>query len=266
MGFGPVPNGSENPVLRRNRPVVFRKWYSRRNPLTQVIYPEPCCMAANMPKYSKNSKTILTVLPVIALLLALPVTNVFASNSSSKNFAELVWGDGTLWSLLAPPSPLPHPGASQGQEDFFEEAPQCATSTGPGCPAFGSPASPQSDACDHLGIIPGTSASCSHDHTLGSTPGTPGFRALWHVFLVVCLSNAPSATSGSSSCTAGPVTGVPFGGSSPITLNLAGSVVIDGTATPLTSAAAVQSAEAAGVVSTIDTFVTFICPVQPFSG
>ncbi len=211
-----------------------------------------------MPKYQKIPRQILTLLPVIALLLALPVTNVLASNSSSKNFAELVWGDGTLWSMVAPPSPLPHPGASQAQEDFFEEAPQA--------PSAGFPTSPQSDACDHLGIIPGTSTSCFHDHTLGSTPGTPGFTALWHVFLVVCLGNSPSASVGGSSCTAGPVTGVPFGGSSPITLNLAGSVVIDGVPTPLTSAAAVGSAEAAGVVSTIDTGVTFICPVQPFSG
>ncbi len=202
---------------------------------------------------------------MIALLVALPVTNVVASNSSSKNFAELVWGDGTLWSMVAPPSPIPHQGASQGQEDFYEEAPQGVGTT--------FPASPQSDACEHLGIDPSLAHSpCFHDHTLGSVPGDTGFRALWHVFLVVCTGGtfpnigASSVTVGSSSCTSGPVTGHFFGGGPAVTLNLAKTVVLNGTPTPLTSGGAVEAAVAAGVVVAVDTGETFICPVQAFSG
>lgn len=208
----------------------------------------------------QNKKTsLLVILPIIALLFALPIASVNASKQNSKNFAELVWGDGNLYSMVAPPSPLPHPGAPQGQEDFYEEAPQV--------PSMGFPASYQQTDCTHLGLTPGTTnIPCFHDHTLGSVPGDPGFRALWHVFLVVCLGNQPSATAGSSSCTAETVTGVPLGGSSPITLNLAGSIVIDGTPTPLTSDSAINAAVGAGVVTIVDTGVTFICPVQLYSG
>jgi hypothetical protein len=198
------------------------------------------------------------VLSVMAVLLAMPLGSVMASNSSSKNFAELVWGDGTLWSMVAPPSPIPHPGASQGQEDFYEEAPQV--------PTAGFPVSPQSEQCDHIGIVPGTSnIPCYHDHTLGTVPGDAGFRALWHVYLVLCLNNQPSVTVGDSSCTAESITGTLLSGGV-ATLNLASSVYVHGTLTPLTSEAAINSAVSAGVVTIFDTGVTFICPVQPYSG
>jgi hypothetical protein len=42
--------------------------------------------------------------------------------------------------------------------------------------------------------------------------------------------------------------------------------MVSGAPTPLTSDAAVDAANSAGVVTIIDTGVTFICPVQPFSG
>ncbi len=211
-----------------------------------------------MPKYSRNSKTTIAILPIIALLIAMPVTNVVASNSSSKNFAELVWGDGTLWSMVAPPSPIPHPGATQGQEDFYEEAPQGVGTS--------FPVSPQSNDCSHLGINPFLPHSdCSHDHTLGSVPGDTGFRALWHVFLVVCLNNAVSASTDHGTCTSKTVTGT-FFGDGPALLHLASSVTIDGTPTPLTSEVAITSAFNAGLVTIIDTHVTFICPVQAFRG
>ncbi len=188
----------------------------------------------------------------------MPAVSVYASNGSSKNFAELVWGDGSLYSMVAPPSPLPHPGAAQGQEDFFEEAPQV--------PSEGFPASPQSQDCTHLGIVPGTnSAPCYHDHTLNTVPGDAGYTGLWHVYLVLCLHNQPSATVGSSSCTAETVSGTLLSGGS-VTLNLASTVVVNGTPTPLTSGAAVQAAVTAGIVTIFDTGVTFICPVQPYSG
>ncbi len=203
-------------------------------------------------------KAILAILPIIALLLAMPVLSVYASNGSSKNFAELVWGDGKTYSMVAPPSPEPHPGAAQAQEDFFEEAPQV--------PSSGSPISPQSTDCTHLGFVPGTtSATCYHDHTLNTVPGDVGYRGLWHVYLVLCLGNQPSATVGSSSCTAETISGTLLSGGS-ATLNLASTVVINGTPTPLTSGAAVQAAVSAGVVTIFDTGVTFICPVQPYSG
>ncbi len=198
------------------------------------------------------------ILAILAVLI-LPMRGVVASNSSSHNFAELVWGNGTSWSMVAPPSPLPHPGASQAQETFFEEAPQV--------PDAGFPISPQSDACEHLGIIPGTNTTpCFHDHTIAVTPGTHGgFGALWHVFIVVCLGNAASAMVGTSSCTSKTVSGTSFGGGTS-TLHLASTVKVSGTLTPLTSDTAVDAANSAGIVTIIDTGVTFICPVQPFSG
>ncbi len=210
-----------------------------------------------MSELSHKSKTLL-ILPVLALLLAMPVANVAASNSHSKNFAELVWGDGKLYSMVAPPSPEPHPGAPQGQEDFYEEAPQVAS--------MGWPSSPQSSDCTHLGIIPGTnSAPCLHDHTLNTVPGDPGYRGLWHVYLVVCMGDQSSITIGTSSCTAETVSGTLFSGT-PVTLNLASTVVVNGTTTPLTSGPAIDAAVSAGVVMLVDTGVTFICPVQPYSG
>ncbi len=207
---------------------------------------------------SRKTKTILTILPIIALLVAVPVTSVYASNSHSKNFAELVWGDGKLYSMVAPPSPEPHPGAPQAQEGFYEEAPQV--------PSAGWPASPQSTDCTHLGIVPGTNSStCFHDHTLDTVPGDVGYRGLWHVYLVLCLYDQASVTVGNSSCSAESVSGTLFSGGS-MTLNLASTVVVNGTPTPLTSGAAVDAAVAAGVVTLVDTGVTFICPVQPYSG
>ncbi len=206
-------------------------------------------------------KIISRLLPILAILavLVLPMRGAVASNSSSKNFAELVWGNSTLWSMVAPPSPLPHAGASQAQETFYEEAPQI--------PDKGFPISSQSDACDHLGIVPGTNTTpCFHDHTIAVTPGTHGgFGALWHVFLVVCRETAPSVVVGSSSCTSETVSGKSFGGSA-FTLHLASAVIVSGALTPLTSDAAVDAATSAGVVTLIDTGVTFICPVQSFSG
>ncbi len=187
----------------------------------------------------------------------MPLGGAVASISSSKNFAELVWGNRTSWSMLAPPSPLPHLGATQAQQEFYEEAPQV--------PSVGSPISPQSDHCYHIGIIPGTNTDpCLHDRTIPVPPGdNRDFSALWHVFLAVCLGNAASATVGSSPCTAGPVTGQLFGTTGLTTLNLASSIVIGGTPTPLISAAAVEAAESAGIVAIIDIHVTLICPVQP---
>ncbi len=188
----------------------------------------------------------------------MPAVSVYASNQHSKNFAELVWGDGKTYSMVAPPSPEPHPGAAQAQEDFFEEAPQASSS--------GWPISPQSTDCTHLGIVPGTnSATCYHDHTLNTVPGDVGYRGLWHVYLVLCLYNQPSVTVGSSSCTSESISGTLLSGGS-ITLHLASVVVINGTPTPLTSGAAVHAAADAGVVTIFDTGVTFICPVQPYSG
>ncbi len=210
-----------------------------------------------MPNLSK-SKSLLVLLPIALLLFALPVTGVFASNSHSKNFAELVWGDGRPYSMVAPPSPEPHPGAPQAQEDFYEEAPQAASS--------GWPISPQSQDCTHLGIVPGTnSVPCLHDHTLDTVPGDPGYRGLWHVYLVLCQYNQPSVTVGNSSCTAETVSGALLSGGN-ATLNLASTVIVNGTLTPLTSGAAVDAAVSAGVVMLFDTGVTFICPVQPYSG
>ena len=212
-----------------------------------------------MKNVRSSKKTIPRLVAILAILavLALPIRGAVASNSSSNNFAELVWGNGTLWSMVAPPSPLPHPGASQAQETFYEEAPQV--------PTAGFSTSPQSDACEHLGIVPGSNTTpCFHDHTIAVTPGTHGgFGALWHVFLVVCLGNAPTATVGTSSCTSKTVTGTSFAGGA-TTLHLASAVKISGALTPLTSDTEVNAANSAGIVTIIDTGVTFICPVQPF--
>ena len=85
------------------------------------------------------------------------------------------------------------------------------------------------------------------------------------MFLVLCPNNEPSVTVGSSSCTAEAVSDTLFYGAS-AALNLASTVVISGTPTPLTSGPAVEAAVNAGVVTLVDTGVTFICPVQPYSG
>ncbi len=210
-----------------------------------------------MQKHTPNPKTILAIAVIVSVIAFIPISNVAAFNYSSKNFAELVWGNGTLWSMVAPPSPIPHPGAVQGQEDFYEMAPQM--------PGLGFPYSYQSSDCSHLGIDSSlTHTPCLHDHTLGSVPGEVGYSGLWHVYLVLCLYNQPSVTVGSSSCSAGPVTGTLIGGPT-VTLNLAGSVYVNGVLTPLTSDAAIQSAVSAGVVTIFDTGVTFICPVQAYS-
>lgn len=223
-----------------------------------------------MSEGSRKLKTTLVILAVSSLLLAMPAANVYASKQNSHNFAELVWGNGVLWSMIAPPSPIPHPGAPQGQEDFYEEAPQV--------PSSGFPASPQQDACDHLGLDPAlTHTPCLHDHTLGSVPGQPGFRALWHVYLVLCgpigvtpgvLGKTSYTASAGNSCNAESVTGHLLGvpGEPVVTLNIASSVWIGGTLTPLTSASAVESAASAGTVTIFDTGTTFICPVQLYSG
>ncbi len=213
-----------------------------------------------MSSFGPKSKILRSalILSVAAVLFAVPMQGVFASNTSSNNFAELVWGNGVPYSMVAPPSPIPHPGAAQGQEDFYEEAPQV--------PSAGFPFSPQSSDCTHIGIVPGTnSAPCYHDHTLDTVPGQVGYTGLWHVYLVVCLYDQPSVTVGNSSCTSESVSGDLLSGGF-ATLNLASTVVIDGSPTPLTSGPAVDAAVAAGVVTIIDTGVTFICPVQLFSG
>ncbi len=194
----------------------------------------------------------------LSSLLAVEALPSFASNTSSKTFAELVWGDNTVWSMVAPPSPTPHKGAPQAQEDFYEEAPQV--------PSAGLPISPQSDACEHLGFITGTNTTqCYHDHTLDTVPGDPGYRALWHVYLVVCFGNQPSFSSGSSSCTSQARTGQVAPGVT-VTWYLASTVVVAGTTTPLTSGSAIDAAVSAGVVTLLDTGVTFICPVQAYTG
>ena len=204
---------------------------------------------------------IILIVAVLTLgsMLSIAALPSVASNTSSKNFGELVWGDDTLWSMVVPRAPIPHPANSQSWEDLYEEAPQV--------PTAGFPTSPQSNACDHLGIVLGTnSTQCYHDHTIDVPPQNHGeYSAVWHVYLVVCLNNQPSYSSGSNSCTSETVSGVGFSGV-PTTLNLASVVTIGGTQTPLTSVSAFEAAESAGVVSIIDTGVTFVCPVQAYKG
>lgn len=201
---------------------------------------------------------IVAVLTLGSLLTVVALPSV-ASNTSSKNFGELVWGDGTLWSMVVPRSPIPLPANSHSWEDLYEEAPQM--------PTAGFPTSPQSNACDHLGIIPGTnSTQCYHDHTIDVPPQNHGeYSAVWHVYLVVCLNNQPSYNAGSNSCTSQTVSGIGLSGA-PTTLNLASVVTISGTQTPLTSVSSIEAAETAGIVTIIDTGVTFVCPVQAYKG
>ena len=49
-------------------------------------------------------------------------------------------------------------------------------------------------------------------------------------------------------------------------VHLASVVTVGGAQTPLTSVSAIEAAESAGVVTIIDTGVTFICPVQAYKG
>jgi hypothetical protein len=179
---------------------------------------------------------------------------VRADATASQHFGELVWGNSQLWALVAPPSPLPMPSNMLSTEPFYELAPQI--------PSAGLPTSPQSFACEHLGIIPGTnSVPCAHDHVIPAPPGNAGaFNANWHVFLVLC---SPTGVS-SGACTPEVVSGTLFTGQQ-VSLPLAQSVTLPGTSTPtpLTSVPLIQSALSSGAVIKVDTGVVFICTIAP---
>jgi len=185
----------------------------------------------------------------IGALAALPL-------AQATPFAgELGWGNGVLWTINVPPAKFFNPANDLAHEEFFEAAPQV--------PGMGFPASPQSSACDHLTIatVTPSSGSCSHDHIIPVPPGNVGdFRAVWHVFLVLC-STGSSAT-GRNACVPQTVTGTTFFGTV-ATFKLAGAVTIGGTLVPLTSVSAIEAAETAGLVTTFDTTIVFICPITP---
>ncbi len=198
----------------------------------------------------KKVKLTLLLLASASLLFAFgPMQTARASNLSSPFFGELVWGNNQLWQLLVPPAQFIIPSNALAQENFYEAAPQI--------PTMGFPVSPQSDACEHLGIASPTTG-CFHDHIIPIPTANQGsFNVNWHVIVIVCFGNQASVTTTSGSCTSQTVTGIGFDGKS-VTLNLA-KVVTGG---PLTSVSAVETAENAGLVSEHDTGVTFICPIQ----
>ncbi len=186
---------------------------------------------------------------IASILAAAALVPVQADATASHNFGELTWGNNNLWALIAPPSPLPMPSSLRAVDPFYELAPQV--------PSAGFPASPQSSACEHLGIVPGSNTTpCSHDHVIPVPPDNIGaFNANWHVFLVLCAS---------AKCTPELVSGTLFSGQS-VTLNLAQSVTLPGstTPTPLTSVSLIQAAIASGAVTALDTHVVFICAIAP---
>ncbi len=191
------------------------------------------------------------ILVVVCALAMAIVPMVLAVPARATLGGELGWGNGQLVFIGVPPAKFPSPANVMAHENFYEAAPQV--------PSLGSPKSPQSDACDHLGFVVPTTG-CLHDHIIPVQAGNAGtFGVVWHVFLVVCAGNAGSA------CTAETLSGTLFTGGS-ATFALAQIVTVGGSPLPLTSVSAIEAAETAGVVTEIDTGVTFICPIQPFGG
>ncbi len=167
-----------------------------------------------------------------AILLFVPAT-VSADMSNSPWAAEQMWGNGTLWQMMAPPANVGN-AASQSQEPLYIIAPQ----------DLGNPQAPASN--DHL---PGV----AHDHVISVPPNNHGtYSAVRHVYVVGCKPTA--ITSGN--CTPYPET-FPNGHVVPLARFIDGSNI--------KSDSVINSALANGYIFLIDTGVVFLCPVQQAS-
>lgn len=169
-------------------------------------------------------KTAVLSLIGIALLLSIAPATTFATSPWTS---ELVWGNGTVYQMLAPPG---HGSQNTGNlEPLYIVAPQTST-----------PQSPANN--DHL---PGV----AHDHVLDpQSAGHSNYNPNWEVYLVGC---APE----SGACTFVMVDLTAVGGPSsfPLALSFNGHA--------LTSDSAIEAGVAAHALFEVDSGIHFICIV-----
>lgn len=184
---------------------------------------------------TKSTLTELSSLLILASLLILVPATAHADMTSSPWAAEQMWGNNTLWQMMAPPANVANV-SSVPPEELYIVAPQTSD-----------PQSPPTN--DH---IPGV----AHDHVITVPPHNHWtFNAIWHVYVVLCTPAAIAASVCTPTFEAFPGPGGP--GTGP-TLPLAEMV----NGQPLESNAAIQSALQTGAVHLIDTGTVFVCPVQ----
>lgn len=210
----------------------------------------------------RQAKIVVTF--AILALLAIPLAPALGDATSSHNFAENVWANNQIYGMIAPPSRFPMPTNPNGQEDFYELAPQV--------PSLAFPSSPQSNDCTHLGIIPGTNnIPCWHDHVVPAPAHNQGsFSAVWHVYLILCTPDGIS----NHYCTPEVVSGTLLTGGS-VTLPLVMNATNPNTGTPLgplTSTTAINNAlnlinpaTNQPIMVEVDTGVSFVCTVVPLN-
>ena len=175
------------------------------------------------------------VIPLVAALVLFAAAPAFADMTSSPWSAELMWGNNTLWQMMAPPANASN-AASIAPEELYIVAPQTAV-----------PQSPPNN--DHL---PGV----AHDHVITVPPHNQwSFNAIWHVYVVLCTPSAIASGACTPTFETFPGSGGPGTGPTlPLAMQVNGQ--------PLESAAAINSALAIGAIHLIDTGVVFVCPVQ----
>jgi hypothetical protein len=117
-------------------------------------------------KHSTRSIAVST-LALLAILLMLGAIHANADMSSSPWAAEVMWGDGTSWQMMA----VPGAGSNIPAEPLYIVAPQTST--------------PQAPADNNH--LPGV----AHDHVISVPPDNHGtYNANWHVYVVLCTHSA----------------------------------------------------------------------------
>jgi hypothetical protein len=182
-------------------------------------------------KHSTRS-IFVSALALLAILLMLGTVHANANMSSSPWAAEVMWGNGTLWQMMAPPGY----GSNNPAEPLYIVAPQTST--------------PQAPADNNH--LPGV----AHDHVISVPPGNRGaYNANWHVYVVLCTPAAIIAGTCVPDWETFPGPGGP--GTGP-TLPLAQSV----NGQSITSDSVILSGIGSGEVVLHDTGINFVCVVQ----
>lgn len=182
-------------------------------------------------KHSTRSIFIST-LALLAILLMLGAVHASANMSSSPWAAEGMWGNGTLWQMMAPPGS----GSAIPAEPLYIVAPQTST--------------PQAPADNNH--LPGV----AHDHVISVPLGNRGaYNANWHVYVVLCTPAAIIA----GACVPdfetfpGP-NGPGTGPSLPLAQTINGEMI--------TADSVILSGLSSDVVVLHDTGINFVCVVQ----
>jgi hypothetical protein len=182
-------------------------------------------------KYSIRSIAIPTV-ALFLIVLMLGGIHANANMSSSPWAAEVMWGNGTLWQMMAPPGQ----GSNNPAEPLYIVAPQTST--------------PQAPADNNH--LPGV----AHDHVISVPPGNRGtYNANWHVYVVLCTSAAITAGTCMPDWETFPGPNGP--GTGP-TLPLAQSIY----GQSITSDSVILSGLSSGAVVLHDAGINFVCVVQ----